>query len=455
MKTILIIEPVVSELEAQMNFCRRSSDNLTVVPARDCQKSQAILQERQIDLILCSTSFPGEERCQTLETLAREFPYIPILGISDSPDQDSEMAQSAGACGCFEKPLKDNFHLEKIYELAEASNAGTIQGIPLHSLLQMHENDGQTCTLHIFSAAGEGYIYVEDGSVINAEVEDLSGEEAFYQLISWDEVIIDIKYYNRTQRREIASPLITMIMEGVRRKDERAELDSQSLSLARPKQKLQQASMAGMRLALNIGQNLSIEFDSIEGVLESLLVGMIPDHLLIITTPSHFIVTDTGVKVGQVIVVKFTHMEKLFLFRARVSRVLNTPRHLIFLDYPSVIHFHDIRKAERAAASFPCSLKTEEGAVFNGLFKDISSSGALLKVSQQENENLPEIDIAQRLWLSCVLPEIDEQLELVGIVKNFKKDERGIQVGLEFSTSHPQLDESINRYLKTVKLQQS
>ena len=454
MKTILIIEPVVSELEAQMNFCRRSSDNLTVVPARDCQKSQAILQERQIDLILCSTSFPREERCQTLETLAREFPYIPILGISDSPDQDSEMAQSAGACGCFEKPLKDNFHLEKIYELAEASNAGTIQGIPLHSLLQMHENDGQTCTLHIFSAAGEGHIYVEDGSVINAEVDDLSGEEAFYQLISWDEVIIDIKYYNRTRRREIASPLITMIMEGVRRKDERAELDSQSISLARPKQKLQQASMAGMRLALNIGQNLSIEFDSIEGELESLLVGMIPDHLLIITIPSHFIVTDTEVNAGQVIVVKFTHMEKLFLFRARVSRVLNTPRHLIFLDYPSVIHFHDIRKAERAAASFPCSLKTENGAVFNGLFKDISSSGALLKVSQQDNEKLPEIDIAQRIWLSCALPEIDEQLELVGIVKNFKKDERGIQVGLEFSTTYPQLDESINRYLKTVKLQQ-
>ena len=364
------------------------------------------------------------------------------------------MAQSAGACGCFEKPLKDNFHLEKIYELAEASNAGTIQGIPLHSLLQMHENDGQTCTLHIFSAAGEGHIYVEDGSVINAEVDDLSGEEAFYQLISWDEVIIDIKYYNRTRRREIASPLITMIMEGVRRKDERAELDSQSISLARPKQKLQQASMAGMRLALNIGQNLSIEFDSIEGELESLLVGMIPDHLLIITIPSHFIVTDTEVNAGQVIVVKFTHMEKLFLFRARVSRVLNTPRHLIFLDYPSVIHFHDIRKAERAAASFPCSLKTENGAVFNGLFKDISSSGALLKVSQQDNEKLPEIDIAQRIWLSCALPEIDEQLELVGIVKNFKKDERGIQVGLEFSTTYPQLDESINRYLKTVKLQQ-
>lgn len=451
MKTILIVEPLVAELESQMNFCRRRSDNLTVVPARDLDKSRMLLRERQIDLILCSTSFPDEERCQTLEALAREFPYIPLLGISEAPDQDSENAQSAGACGCFEKPLKNDLHLEKIYDLAEASNAGTIQGIPLHSLLQMHENDGQTCTLHIFSAAGDGYIYVEDGSVINAEVDELSGEEAFYRLISWDEVIIDIKYYNRTRSPEISTPLITMIMEGFRRKDERLELDPQSISLARPKQKLQQASMAGMRLALNIGQVLNVEFEAIDSTLESILVGMITDHLLIITTPSHFIVTETEIRPGQVIVVKFTHMEKLFLFRARVSRVLNTPRNLLFLDYPSVIHFHDIRKTERAAAAFPCSLKTKDGKEFNGIFKDISSSGALLKLTLKDNDSVPEIDIAQWVSLSCSLPEIDEQLELIGLVKNFKKDERGIQLGLEFSTSYPELEQSINRYLKTVK----
>ena len=452
MKTILIAEPVVAELESLMNFCRRSSENLTVAPARDLDKSRATLLERQIDLVLCSTSFPEEESCKTLEILAREFPYIPILGVSESPDLDSELAQSLGACGCFEKPLKDELHLDKIYDLAEASNAGTIQGIPLHSLLQMHENDGQTCTLHIFSAAGEGYVYVEDGNVINAKVAELSGEDAFYRLISWDEVIIDIKYYNRTQNRAISTPLITMIMEGFRRKDEHVDLDPQSMSLAKPKQKLQQASMAGMRLALNIGQVLTVEFDAIESALESMLVGMIPDHFLIITTPSHFIVTDTEVRQGQIILVKFTHMEKLFLFRARVSRVLDSPRQLLFIDYPSVIHFHDIRKTGRAAASFPCTMKTQDGDLFNGVFKDISSSGALLELTIKENDTLPEIDISQWVTLGCALPEIDEQLELVGIIKNFKKDERGIQLGLEFSTAYPKLEQSINRYLKTIKL---
>ncbi len=452
MKTILIIEPVVAELESLMNFCRRSSDNLTVVPARDLQRSYLMLQEQQIDLILCSVDFPEEPDCQTLEAVARQFPFIPVVAISRDPERDRDTAQSAGACGCFKKPLDDNELLEKIYDLAEASNPGTIQGIPLHSLLQMHENDGQTCTLHIFSAAGEGYIYIEDGAVIAADVDDLTGEEAFYRLISWDEVVIDIKYFNRLRRREISTPLITLIMEGIRRKDEQEMLDSQTPSYLKPKQKLQQASLAGMRLALNIGQELNIEFDAIESSLESTLIGMIPDHFLIITAPSHFIVTDTKPAAGQVIVVKFKHMEQLFLFRTRISRVLTTPRHLLFLEYPSIIHFHDIRKTTRAAAAFPCTLKNQDGDVFNGIFKDISSSGALLKVPIKSNEHLPDIDIKQWLTLNCSLPELDDELELVGMVKNFKKDERGVQIGLEFSTAYPLLDRFINRYLETVKI---
>ncbi len=452
MKTILIVEPTVAELEALMGFCRRSSDNLTIVPARDLHKSNAVLNERQIDLILCSVAFPEEPDCRTLESISRGFPYIPVVALSDDPERDRDTAQSAGACGCFKKPLSDNDLLEKIHDLAEAANPGTIQGIPLHSLLQMHENDGQNCTLQVFSSSGEGFIYIEDGTVIDAEVQGLTGEEAFYRLLSWDEVVIDIKYFNRLRRRNISTPLITLIMEGIRRKDEQIKLEPQQPAFSKPKSKLQPTSVAGMRLALNIGQELNIEFDSIDPPLESTLVGMIPEHFLIITTPSHFIVTDTNPRAGQVIVVKFKNMEQLFLFRTRICRALDTPRHLLFVEYPSVIHVHDIRKTERAAAAFPCTLKNEEGAVFNGVFRDISSGGALLKIPIRKNEQLPDVDITEPITLSFFLPEADREIELAGVVKNIRKDERGVQIGLEFSTSYPRLDRFINRYLKTVNL---
>lgn len=452
MNNILIIEPVVAKLESIMNFCRRSSDKLTVVPARDLQKSHAILNERQIDLILCSTSFADSQPCEALEEIAGRYPYIPIIAISDDPVHDQETALSSGACACFKKPFTESELLDQIVDLAQASNTGTVQGVPLHSLLQMYENDGQTCTLHVLSAEGDGYVFVESGNVINAEYNGHSGEEAFYEMIAWDEVIIDIRYFNGHRKHEIATPLISLIMEGFRRKDEQKCSESGSSQALKSRRKLQQVSTAGMRLALNIGQPVSIEFDSINSRLESMLVGMIPDHCLIITTPAHFIVTGTSVEPGSVIVVKFTHMEQLFLFRTRITRVLNTPQHLLILEYPAVIHYHDIRKAARAAASFPCLLKTQDGNVFDAVFKDISSTGALLSVARTGNDTLPDVDIKQNLILNCSLPEIGEQLELSGTVQNFKKDEQGVQIGVEFSKSYPVLDQSIDRYLQTIKL---
>lgn len=454
MNTILIIEPVVAELESMMNFCRRSSDDLTVVPARDLKKSHALLKERQIDLILCSTVCGDGETCQALEEIATRYPYIPIIAISSDPSRDQDIALSAGACACFRKPFTQNGLLEKIGDLAEASNTGTVQGVPLHSLLQMYENDGQTCTLHVVSADGDGYVFVKNGNVINAEYNDLSGESAFYELIAWDEVIIDIKYFNGLRKHEISTPLISLIMEGFRRKDEMNGSATADTPALKSRRKLQQVSTAGMRLALNIGQPLIIEFDTITHQLESMLVGMIPNHCLIITTPSHFIVTGTKVEAGRIIVVKFNHMNQLFLFRARVTHVLSTPRHMLILEYPAVIHYHDIRRAARTAASFPCLLKTSDGSTYNAIFKDISSTGALLTVVRTGNDDLPEIDISQRLTLDCSLPEIGEQLQLSGTVQNFKKDEQGVRIGVEFAGNYPVLDQSLDRYLQTIKLRQ-
>ncbi|MCG6929033.1 MAG: DUF4388 domain-containing protein [Desulfofustis sp.] len=452
MNTILIIEPVVAELEAVMNFCRRGSDSLTVLPARDLQKSHGLLRERQIDLILCSTAFTDEAPCSSLAEIAKTYPYIPVIGISDDPSRDQDLALSAGACACFGKPLAQEDLLQQIVALAEASSTGTVQGVPLHSLLQMYENDGQTCTLHVFSSDGDGYIFIDNGTVINAECNGVKGEAAFYEMISWEEVIIDIRYFNGLRRHEISTPLISLIMEGFRRKDERSGGALHRSGAPRTRRKLQQVSNAGMRLALNIGQPLSLEFDACSDRLVSMLAGMIPEQCLIVVTPSQFIVTGTPIETGTVVVVRFTHLEQLFLFRTKITRVLHTPQHLLFLDYPTIIHYHDVRKAARTAASFPCLLKTRDHDVFNAVFKDISNTGALLKVPADSNGRLPDIDIKQHVKLSCSLPEIGEQIELSGVVQNFKKDLRGVQIGVEFTRRYSVLDQSIDRYLRSVRL---
>lgn len=453
MKTILIVEPIVSELESLMDFCRRGADDIIVLSARQYEQSLWILQQNQVDLILCSTFFADTQNCQVINDLARLYPYIPLIAVSNAADNEQQQALSAGASACFRKPIHDSALLEEILDMAEAAHLGTVQGVPLHSLLQMYENDAQSCTLQIYRDSSIGYIYLEDGIPINAELGELRGEEAFYELICWDDVVINIRYFNGLRKQDISTPLISLIMEGFRRKDERdSSLQVSPPVLTKPQPRLHQAPTTGLRLALNIGQSLTVDFDAIDVPLEASMVGMIPDQSLIITTPSHFIMTGAPVEPGEQLIVKFTHMEQLYLFRTTISQVIDEPHHLLFLQYPSVVHFHDIRQAMRAAARFPCMLSTEDGVEFRATFKDISGSGALLSVAGRENEQLPAVDLNQPVLLSCALPDQAQHLQLEGIVKNVRKDQQTVQLGVEFSQPYPLLERSINRYLQTIKL---
>jgi c-di-GMP-binding flagellar brake protein YcgR len=97
-------------------------------------------------------------------------------------------------------------------------------------------------------------------------------------------------------------------------------------------------------------------------------------------------------------------------------------------------------------------LSTEDGVEFRATFKDISGSGALLSVAGRENEQLPAVDLNQPVLLSCSLPDQAQHLQLEGIVKNVRKDQQTVQLGVEFSHPYPLLERSINRYLQTIKL---
>jgi c-di-GMP-binding flagellar brake protein YcgR len=308
--------------------------------------------------------------------------------------------------------------------------------------------------LRIYRESTSGYVYLEDGVPINAEVGELSGEEAFYELISWDDVIIDIRYFNGLREKDIVTPLISLIMEGFRRKDERdSHLQVSPVALTKPRPRLHRAPTIGLRLAVHIGQSLTVDFDAIDVPLDSSLIGMVPDQSVIITTPPHFIMTQTPLQPGEQLVVKFTHMEQLHLFRTTISQVIEAPHHLLFLQYPSVVHFHDIRKATRAATSFPVMLSTEEGVEFRATFRDISSSGALVSIAGTENEQIPVIDLNQPVSMSCSLPGQPQSMQLEGLVKNVRKDEHTLQLGVEFPQPYPLFERSINRYLQTIRLQ--
>ena len=107
---------------------------------------------------------------------------------------------------------------KKIETIADVG--GQIHGISLPSFLQMSEMEGATYALKVTSGSRTGHLYLDGGSLIAAQLEGLAGNEAAYRIISWEHAAIQIEAADPDQVREIHDPLMQVMMESLKIKDE-------------------------------------------------------------------------------------------------------------------------------------------------------------------------------------------------------------------------------------------
>ena len=448
MKTILAIEHDISELETIMDGCRQGQNEFTIFSAQNLPQAQTILSRDRVDLIVCSTVFPATEEFGVIAELAKEFPFIPLVAISSDPASETEQANRYGAKVIAGQPLDRRSLIEQVDDLVERSSTGTVKGIPISSFLQMLENDGDSCTLCVTCAESTGYLFLREGILVGAATGSLTGEEAVYEMIAWDGAIIEIRFFNGQRDDNITKPLISLIMEGLRLKDEKEEKQKQQQSLLKPQHNLKKITTAGHRLALEIGLRLKMEFDTIDANLDCVLVGMAPDKCMITTIPSHFHITQTDLELGKSGLIKFTYMGKLCMFESKLIKTLDTPLPLMFFEYPEIIYYHEMRKAKRTSIFIPCSLDIGEvRESFSGTVLDISSTGSLCQLKASRNKRLPEVSIRENIQLRCILPGLTEEQTIDGIVRNIRTNSNEIRLGIEFQDLSSAVQETISHYL--------
>lgn len=104
----------------------------------------------------------------------------------------------------------------------DAGVGGQLQGISLDSFLQMVQMEKTTCTLKVVSGKKKGTLFVLDGDLISAATENLQNLEAACTIVSWDDAIIEIENTCAKSENEIKRPLMHVLMEGLKLKDEKA-----------------------------------------------------------------------------------------------------------------------------------------------------------------------------------------------------------------------------------------
>lgn len=97
---------------------------------------------------------------------------------------------------------------------------GRLRDMSLIDVIQIFNAERRTAAIHLGGELGFGIVYIEDGSIVHASYRDLSGAEAFYQLLAWKDGEFEVEPDVCAPERSVSEAPESVILEGLRRLDE-------------------------------------------------------------------------------------------------------------------------------------------------------------------------------------------------------------------------------------------
>ena len=452
MKNILVLTSNEAQLESILNASKTWGDeDLALLPVEDENEAVSIALNDSADLLICDVAARTRSEIDKLYKFTYSIPYVPCIAIINSKTHKTEDLLKVGATCSLETPYHPLELYRWTFELLEMSTSSVIKGIPIHSLVQMLESEGKTCTLKVKSEKDVGYLFLENGNVVSAEHGPLTKDDAVYSILALENSLIEIKHYNGLREREIHQSAMSLIMEALRLIDERKNLQQTQEQKHKARLDLKHFTPASNSIEAEIGAKLKLEIEECTTPLMSNLVGIVPGQSILSTVSQNGEDLNTILKKDRKVVVRYLHLGKLCLFKTRIQDIITDPSHLLFLEFPSVIFYHELRKEKRIKIFVPSIIKAEEHSEFYSVIKDLSVLGCLCEIKAKLNAPFPDFNIGDIVTIKLLLPGIDEKELVSGIIRNLKRTSDQLRLGIQFDNPSDKLKGAIENYLKILQ----
>jgi hypothetical protein len=97
---------------------------------------------------------------------------------------------------------------------------GSLAELHLPDIIQLISVSGKTGVFHLTDNKLQGHIFLRDGAIVHAQIEDITGEEAVYALAIWNRGDFRFEPGVATEFRTISKSNTNLLMEAARRLDE-------------------------------------------------------------------------------------------------------------------------------------------------------------------------------------------------------------------------------------------
>ena len=146
-------------------------------------------------------------------------------------------------------------------------------------------------------------------------------------------------------------------------------------------------------------------------------------------------------------IIRFLKGGEVYGFQTEVLSIQFYPVPLIFFRYPLDIKFMEIRKSKRYKANIPVKLMYAENKESGeGRIVDLSETGCMVKNDASEDIPYEVGDI-----FSITFRIMDKTVELDCRLRNFRPEEKGKSLGMEFIDMTPDKSEVIRSIIEVLK----
>lgn len=221
-KHVLFVDDEESIRKLAIKHFERFANEFRVTLAENGKAALDIANKESVDLVITDLHMPVMDGFELIGILNKKYPIVPVFvtSVDVTPELDAALG-SLESLRFFKKPFDFKYLSECILTDLKASAEGKISGIAVPSLLQLMEMEQRTCLLTISSDDKTGEVVFSKGKLIDAKTDTRVAEAAAQEIISWENASVEIKSIFSLPERSITHPLMTILLEGMRLKDEK------------------------------------------------------------------------------------------------------------------------------------------------------------------------------------------------------------------------------------------
>ena len=205
------------------------------VEVRTAQSGAAALQildAEEIDVVITDLRMPGIDGIDLLGHVSRMRPDIAFLALTGgvSAEVEDEL-RNMGVTQVVAKPVRAETLVHRIREALEGAR-GYVQGFSLPTLSQLIEIERKTCTLEVKVNGKTGFLFFQEGALIDAKSNGLEGPDAAASILCWPAGEIQIhRNCARSERRIQEAPQEILLRCLVKLDEQKQERDTAPIAV--------------------------------------------------------------------------------------------------------------------------------------------------------------------------------------------------------------------------------